>query len=80
MFKKIKNNLKKIVNNELYSPKQITDLGLIVNTEIKPSIFTIYRLIKTGQIKTVNLSTGKLPQYRIKGKDLKEFVEKRYKL
>lgn len=80
MLDKIKRNLKKVDDNELYSPKQIAEMGLILNTEIKSSVFTIYRLIRKGLIKTINVSSGDLPQYKISGKDLRGFIKKRYNL
>lgn len=76
------NNLQKqiaeIQDKKLYTPKEILAMGVIVNTELKPSVFTIYRLIDSGKLPAMDLSAGKKPQYQVKGKDLKKFLAERY--
>ena len=80
MLNKIKRKLNKIEDEKLYSPNEILKMGVIIDTSGKPSVFSIYRLIKRGLIETVNVSTGNLPRYLIKGKNLKNFIKTRYNL
>ena len=75
MLNKIKRKLGEIKNGKLYSTKEICATGLISD-----KVFPIYRLIKAGKIKSVNISSGTLPQYRVKGSDLKNFIKGRYNI
>lgn len=80
MIEEIKQIIEIIDDNALFSPKQVLDFGVITNTRLEPSVFTFYRLIKRGQLTAVNLGTGASPRYFVKGKDLKEYLNKRYDL
>ena len=78
MLKKIIAKVKKIKDKELLSANQILDLGVILNTKLEPSPYQFYRMLKRKQIKSINLGTEKAPRYFVYGKDLKEFLLKRY--
>ena len=81
VINKIKERLQEVEDNELYRPQEIEDIGVILNTKQEASKYTIYRLIKNGELEALNLNSGGVkPKYFIKGKDLKEFVKKRYKI
>lgn len=77
---KIKKNIKKIEDTHMYGAPEILALGLIVDTTMRPSRFTLYRFIRSGALRAVNLSAGTSPRYVVSGKDLREFVSKRYNL
>ncbi|MCH7758976.1 hypothetical protein IID20_01305 [Patescibacteria group bacterium] len=80
MIENIKKQLKKIDDDKMYNPQEIIDWKLVLNTQLQPSRFTVYRLIKRGELGAVNLGTTKLPKYFVQGKDLKKFVKKLYKI
>lgn len=76
----IKKKIKEIKNTELLSAPEIIKLGLITDTNLKPSLFSLYRIIKNGQLKAVNMGNGNVKRYFVEGKDLKRFLVKRYQL
>lgn len=78
MIEEITKKLKTIDDNAMYSPKQVLDFGVVTNTKLEPSVFTFYRLIKRGQLNATNLGSGGSPRYFVKGKNLRDFIEKRY--
>lgn len=80
MIKHVTKVLKKIDNDALYSPEQIHDMGVIVNTKLEPSLFTLYRLIRNGKIPAVDIGTGGSSRHFVKGKDLKAYLEETYKI
>jgi len=75
-----KKQIAKIEDNKIYTPKDILEMGVVIDTNLKPSIFTVYRLIKSGKLKAVDLGTGSVAKYKVKGKDLKKFLCERYQL
>ena len=75
MMNKIKRQLKLLKPDKLYTADQIVKMGLILDVNLKPSRFRVYRLIKNGEIPAVNLGKGKNPKYFVTGKDLKKYVE-----
>ncbi len=77
-IKTITTSLKKIDSQKLYSPNQIVEFGVIVNTLQQASIFTIYRLIKNKKLPAMDVSTGDKAQYLINGADIKKYVKKAY--
>ena len=80
MLKKIIAKIKKIDDEVMLNPNQILEMGIVLNTELKPSTFLFYRMLRRKEIKAINLGTEKSPRYFIKGKNLKEFLLKRYNL
>lgn len=80
MIEKIKRKIKTLKPDELYSPSTITDMGLIVNTKLVPSIFTVHRLIRTGQLPAVDMGAGKHARHFVKGKDLIKFLKETYQI
>lgn len=76
----MKKQIESIDDNALFNPKQVIELGVVVNTKLVPSVFTFYRLIKRGQLKAVNLGSGGSPRYFVKGRALKEFLAERYQI
>lgn len=69
-----------INDDALFDPKKVVKMRVVVNTQMKASVFTLYRLIKSGKLKSTNIGTGAKPRYFIKGKDLKAFLIDRYQL
>jgi len=83
MLNKIEDKIKEIkeINDDaLFSPQAIVALGVVLNTKLVPSVFTFYRLVRSGKLKAVNLGSGDAPRYFVKGKDLKNFLAERYQL
>lgn len=78
MIKEIKRKIKKIDPNKLYSPQEILDLGVITDTSLKASLFTFYRVLKSGNLPYINIGIGKRPRYRVNGKDLIKYLESRF--
>ena len=76
--KEIKTAIRKIDDDKLYSIGEVKGLNIILNTNLQPSEFTLYRLIKSGSLKSVNLGTGTKQRAFVKGKDLKVFIAERY--
>ena len=66
--------------NAVYDPRTVIEMGFITNTKLEPSLFTLYRIIKRGQLKALNLGTDVQPRYAVKGSDLRDFVKKRYNI
>lgn len=76
---KIKNRLNKVVDTKMYSPDEIVELGVILNIKFEPSLHKVYRLIKRGDLKAVNMSNEPTqPRWFVEGRDLRKFVEARY--
>jgi len=73
----VKKRLKKINDDEMYEPKEIVKLGLVLNYRFEPSLDRVYRLIKRGLLPARNLGDLQ-PRWFVKGKDLREFAESRY--
>lgn len=73
----IKKRLKKVNDEEMYSPKQILKLGVILNSKFEPTLDRVYKLVKLGLLPAKNLG-DKQPNWFVTGKDLREFVEKKY--
>jgi hypothetical protein len=80
MIKKVKKVLKQLKPSELYGTDEIMEMGVIVNTKLEPSSFTLYRLIKSGKIPALNMGTGKASRYFVKGADLRQYLKDTYKL
>lgn len=79
-MQKIRKQINKIKDDELFSPEDVIKMGVVVNTKLVPSVFTLYRLVKRGQLKVINLGSGGSPRYFVKGADLKEFLRERYQI
>lgn len=68
--------VKAVADDAVFSPSEI--VALVKNKAIIPSVFSLYRFIKRGGIKAVNLGTEDEPRYYVKGRDLKKFFAERY--
>jgi len=81
MIGKIVKKISTIKNQKLYSPKDIMELGVILNAASKPSREVVYRLIRSGHLKAIRAGAGEdQPNYLIEGKELKRFLKRRYNL
>lgn len=80
MIEQIKRKIREIKDEKVYTPEEIVKKSLIVNTKFSPSLFTVYRLIKNGKIKAVDLGTGGAPRYAVEGKELKKFLRSRFNI
>ena len=69
-----------INDDALFEPNKIVKMKLVVNTKLVPSVFTLYRLIKSGKLKSITLGTGGAPRYFVKGGELKKFLSNCYQL
>lgn len=65
-----------ISNEAVLTPSEI--VGIVNNKAILPSVFTLYRFIKRGSIKSVNLGTESEPRYHVKGSEIKKFYAERF--
>lgn len=80
MIKKLKQAIKKMKDDDLYSTEDVFNLGVIVNIKLEPSTITLYRLIKKGKLEAVDVGAGKHSRYFVKGVDLKKYLVETYKL
>jgi hypothetical protein len=80
MINDLQKAIKKLRNDKLYSSDDIVSKGLILDNNLKPSRFTLYRRIKQGVLPAVNLGTDKMPKYFVKGEELKKYLNQLYKL
>ena len=78
MIEEIIAKIKKIDDSVMLNPNQILKMGIMLNAKLEPSECLFYRTLKRGEIKSMNLGTVKSPRYFVNGKDLKEFLLKRY--
>lgn len=76
----IKKIVLKIGDSEMLSVQEIHEMGVIVDTKLEPSRFSLYRIIKRGELKAVNLGGSGAPRYFVEGKDLKRFLCERYSI
>ncbi len=76
----IENKIDSIDDNSLLNAKDIANMGLILDNNLNPSRFKLYRLIKRGKLKAINNGTEAAPNYFVKGRDLKKFLRERYNL
>ena len=80
MIEQVKKALKKIQDDKLYSPEDIFEMGVIMNTKLVPSVFSVYRLIKSKKLQAVNIGTGTKSRHFVKGSDLKQYLKSTYQL
>ena len=79
-FTKAIDTVMKLKDDDLFSPSDITKMGLIFNTRVNPCIYTLYRFLRNGEIKAMNLASDKWPRYVVRGAELKKFVQSKYKV
>ncbi len=72
--------IEKLNDDAMLEPNEIIAMRAITNTHLLPSVFTLYRLIKSGKLPARDLSAGNKPRYFVKGRDLKDFIRNRYQL
>ena len=66
-----------IEKEKLYSPREISDLGLIKNSVYKQDYYFVLKLIKRDVLKATNFAFGKkLSRYKVLGKDILEYKRK----
>lgn len=63
-------------DDAVLTPSEI--VSIVKNKAILPSVFSVYRFIKRGNLKAVNLGTDDEPRYHVKGRDFKRFFSERY--
>lgn len=80
MLEKIKRKINKVENEKLYTPDDIEKLGVVLDANLNPSKFKVYRLIKRGDLASVNLGKGTNPKYFVRGRDLKRYVRDTWKI
>jgi len=80
MIEKIRRTVQRIDPKAMYSPEQITEMGVILDSKLQVSRFKIYALIREGKIESVNLGAGGNPRYYVKGADLKKYVKTVFKI
>jgi excisionase family DNA binding protein len=76
-------HIKKIVGTidpkKHYTTQEIADMKIILNSQMKPSNFTLYRLIHSNTLKAIKIGTGaKFPRYAVQGQELINYINKRY--
>lgn len=80
MIEKIKKALKKIDNDKMYDTDAIQKMAIVLDTSLKPSRFTLYRMIRNGKISSVDMGTGKQARHFVKGSELKRYIKTTYKI
>lgn len=79
-FNDVQKKIEAIKGDKMMTPNEIVDLGLVLNTKLQPSMFTVYRLIKSGKLPAANLGNGAVPRFMVKGSDLKKYLKERYNI
>lgn len=75
----IQRKIAKIDDDASMTSRQIFDLGVIVDANMKPSMYKFHRLVTRGVLPATNISAGsKRAFYVVKGKDLKKFLNERF--
>jgi len=83
MIQKVKKALKLLETkkpDDMLGSDEIMKMGVIVDTKLQPSQFTLYRLIKNKKLDAINISTGKASRYFVKVKNLKAYLKSTYNL
>ena len=63
-----------IEENKLYSPREISDAGLIKNSKGNNDYYFVLKLIGRGVLKAKDYTFGKKnPYYKVLGKDILEY-------
>lgn len=65
-----------VSDDAMLTPSEI--VSTVKNAAIVPSVFSVYRFIKRGNLKSVNLGTDDEPRYHVKGREFKRFFTERY--
>lgn len=68
--------VKAISDDAVLTPSEI--VSTVKNKSIVPSVFSLYRFIKRGNLKAVNLGTDDEPRYHIKGREFKKFFGQKF--
>jgi hypothetical protein len=73
-------NMKSLYGQNWYTPREIAKQGLILNSvgeegTVHGHYKFIIRLIKSGQLKARNYSTGKRPYYLVPEEEIKRYHE-----
>lgn len=76
----MRRRLAKLEDEKLYDADEIVDRKLIVNSKLESHRYTVYRLIQRKKMPAINVGTDTQPRWKVKGKDLKTYVEKQYAL
>lgn len=77
----IRRAVKAIKPEQLYTPYEIANNGLILNTRFEKSYRHVYRLIQYKKLPAINLNgVDTKPRYMVKGADLKAFLVKQWQL
>lgn len=68
----------KIKPDQYYSPSEIGELGVILNTSMLPCRFTLYRLLRNKTIKSIKVGGGTTKaRYKVQGQELINFINNR---
>ena len=69
---------KKIDAAKFYSPNEILDLGIVVNTSMQPCRHALYRLLRSNTIKSIKVGSGTTKaRYKVLGRELINFTNNR---
>lgn len=78
MSKKVTSKKVKIDAEKFYSPLEVVNMGVILNTSMLPCRFTLYRLLRNKTIKAIKIGSGtSKARYKVQGKDLLSFINTR---
>lgn len=77
---KIRKRLESVDPLKMYSVVEMVALEVILNTNFESVDYKVYRLIKDGELPSVNLGSKKMPRWVTEGQDLIEYVEEKYGL
>lgn len=69
----------KIKEEKFYTPKEITELGIMTASSPDTKRQMLLRFIREGRIQAVNLGGDKKPRYVVQGKHLMEYMNTQMK-
>lgn len=72
--------ISKIKPSKWFTVSEINDLGVFLDSNGKPSMFIIYRLIRKGRLPYQDVGASEEPRYLVQGKDLIAELKRRYQV
>lgn len=81
MLKQLAKKIDSIKDDQMLTPADIQELGVLIDSNLKPTRDVLYKLIRRGKLAAMNLGASDAkPQYAIQGSELKRFLRERYRI
>ena len=81
MLQQLMKKIDAIKDDAMLTPAEIQKLGVLIDSNRKPTRDVLYKLIKRGVLGAMNLGASPVkPQYVIQGSELKRFLRERYRV